>query len=250
VAELNSSLYDVSSFLGGRLRFYQKKGGFRFGTDSFLFADFIRLKGAERFADLGTGCGVISILLLARHGNARAVGIDILHENSRLAVENAKLNGVSEQFCAVTANVKDLPALFKGGSFDVVLTNPPFVEAGKGGVSKNLHRAVARQELTATLEDFVRAGSHLLKSGGRFFVLLPPYRFTDAVVHMRSYRLEPKRLRFVHPEAKRRATLFMVEAVKDGRKGVVVEPPLVVYSDASRRIYTEEVARKYEEFLG
>ncbi|WP_456342534.1 tRNA1(Val) (adenine(37)-N6)-methyltransferase [Thermovibrio sp.] len=240
---------DLSTFLNEKCRFYQFKEGFRFGTDTFLLADFVRLKGKERLIDLGTGCGVIPILLLLKYPGITAVGLDVLEENVSLALKNAEINGVSDRFRAVHLNVKDVKNLFRSGEFDVVVSNPPFIEVGRGNLSKGGHRAVARQELLATLEDFVKAASYLLKNRGRFYLLLPTVRFVDGLCLCRKYSLEPKRLRFIYPEEGREANLFLLECLKGGGKGTTVEPPLVVYSDAKKRVYTEEVEEKYSSFL-
>jgi len=243
---VEESRYDLSTFLNEKTRFYQRKDGFRFGTDTFLLADFVRVKGGERLIELGTGCGVIPILLLLKTPALTAVGIDVLEENTLLAEKNAEINRVSDRFTALTLNVKDVKSSFKAGEFDVVVSNPPFIEVERGSVSSKGHRAVARQEITAKLEDFIKAASYLLKHRGRFYLMLPAFRLTDALTLLRASRLEPKRLRFIHPREGREATLFLLEAVKGGGKGLTVEPPLVVYSGEG---YTPEVEKKYREFL-
>ena len=246
---MESSKYDASIFLNERVVFYQRRDGFRFGTDTFLLTDFVRLKGRERLIDLGTGCGVIPILLLLKHPDLTAVGIDVLEENALLATKNAEVNRVSDRFTALTLNVKDVKKRFRAGEFDVAVSNPPFIEVERGEVSLREHRAVARQEITARLEDFISAASYLLKFKGRFYLLLPTVRFVDAMELLRKYGLEPKRLRFIQPEREREANLFLLEAVKGGGKGLTVEPPLIVYEDAKRRVYTKEVEEKYRSFL-
>ena len=246
------SKYDLSSFLNERCRFYQRRDGFRFGTDTFLLTAFVseRLKGKEKLIDLGTGCGVIPVLLLLKHPELTAVGLDVLEENAYLAEKNAELNGVSQRFMAVRGNVKEVRRLFRPESFQVVVSNPPFIEVERGEVSsKSYHRAVARQELTAKLEDFVKAARFLLKPKGKFFLLLPTVRFTDALTLLRENRLEPKRLRFVYPYPEGKANLFLLEAIKGGGKGVEVEPPLTVYAKKGEATYTEEVRELYEKFL-
>ncbi len=240
---------DLSTFLKEKCKFYQFKDGFRFGTDTFLLADFVKVKGKERLVDLGTGCGVIPILLLLKYPNLTAVGIDVLEENVYLSKRNAEVNGVSDRFEAVSLNVRDVKKLFRSGEFDVAVSNPPFIEVGRGSLSKGSHRAVARQELFATLEDFIKAASYLLKNKGRFYLLLPTVRFVDGLCLCRKYSLEPKRLRFIYPEEGREANLFLLECLKGGGKGITVEPPLIVYQDVNKRVYTEEVQRKYSDFL-
>ena len=246
---MDSEKVDLSTFLNEKCRFYQFKKGFRFGTDTFLLTDFVKLKGSEKIVDLGTGCGVIPILLLLKYKKASAVGIDVAAENVKIAKENAKINRVEDRFKVLELNVKDVKKAFRPQSFDVAVTNPPFIEFGKGSVSKDNLRALARQEITAKLEDFISAAEYLLKNKGRFYLLLPVHRFTDAIFIMRKKKLEPKRLRFLYPCFGREANLFLLEGVKGGGKGIVVEPPLVIYKDCKNREYTEEVAAKYEGFL-
>lgn len=246
---MESEKVDLSTFLNEKCRFYQFKDGFRFGTDTFLLADFVRIKGREKIADLGTGCGVIPILLLLKYRELSAVGIDVAEENVKLARENAKINGVEDRFEVLKLNVKDVKKEFKPQSFDVVVTNPPFIEVGKGFVSKGDLRALARQEIEAKLEDFISAAGYLLKNKGRFYLLLPLHRFVDAVVLMREKKIEPKRLKFIYPCFGKEANLFLIEGVKGGGKGITVEPPLVVYSDCKTREYTEEVEKKYKSFF-
>ncbi len=240
---------DISTFLSERCRFYQFKRGFRFGTDTFLLTDFVRVKGKEKLIDLGTGCGVIPILLLLKYPELRAVGIDILSENVQLALKNAEINGVSDRFSALTLNVKDVKKHFKPSDFDVVVSNPPFIETERGSIAENPLRAYARQELCANLEDFIEAARYLLKNRGRFYLLLPVQRFVDAIFLLRKKDLEPKRLRFIYPCPGRSANLFLLEAIKGGGKGITVEPPLTVYRDCFSRVYTDEVDEKYRTFL-
>ena len=241
--------WDLSSFLSDRCLFYQLKEGFRFGTDTFLLTTFVRLKGREKLIDLGTGCGVIPILLLMKYPGLKAWGLDVLKESVELSEKNAQLNRVSDRFTPVMANVKELPSIFKPGEFDVVVSNPPFIERGRGELSTSYYRAVARQELTATLEDFIRGASYLLKNRGRFYLLLPTIRFTDAVLLLRKYSLEPKRLRFIYSYPGDCAKLFLLESVKGGGKALEVEPPLVVYKEKGSREYTQEVKELYSNFL-
>jgi tRNA1(Val) A37 N6-methylase TrmN6 len=246
---VEKSKWDLSSFLSERCLFYQLKDGFRFGTDTFLLTSFVRIKGKEKLIDLGTGCGVIPILLLMKYPGIRAWGLDVLEESVELSKKNAQLNKVSDRFTPVRANVKEVFSLFKPGEFDVVVSNPPFIEKGKGEPSASYYRAVARQELTATLEDFIRGASYLLKNRGRFYLLLPTIRFTDAMVLLRKYSLEPKRLRFIYSYPGDCAKLFLLDSMKGGGKALEVEPPLVVYREKGSKEYTREVNELYSNFL-
>ena len=128
---IDEELYDISTFLNKQTRFIQRKDGFRFGTDTFLLVDFVKLKGSEKIIDLGTGCGVIPVLLLKKYSKVNAYAIDVLEENIEISEKNAEINGVSERFSALHLNVKEVKKIFKSGEFDVVITNPPFIEAGR-----------------------------------------------------------------------------------------------------------------------
>ncbi|ADY73750.1 methyltransferase small [Desulfurobacterium thermolithotrophum DSM 11699] len=247
--KMDKEIYDISTFLDKRTCFIQRKDGFRFGTDTFLLADFVKVKGTEKIIDLGTGCGVIPILLLKKYPQLKAFAIDVLEENINISKKNGEINGVSERFTALHLNVKEVKKVFKSGEFDIVITNPPFIEVGRGNLSQKDHRAIARQELTASLEDFIKAASYLLKNKGKLYILLPVQRFVDVIFLTRKYKVEPKRLRIIHPEAEKEANLFLLEGRKGGGKGISIEFPLIVYKNAKERVYTEEVERKYNSFL-
>ncbi|WP_456456090.1 tRNA1(Val) (adenine(37)-N6)-methyltransferase [Thermovibrio sp.] len=240
---------DLSTFLNNKVKFYQLKEGFRFGTDTFLLTTFVKVKGRQKLIDLGTGCGVIPILLLLKHRDLQGAGIDIVKENVETARLNAELNKVSDRFKVFHLDVKRVKELFKAQEFDIVVSNPPFIEKGRGSLAKGDYRQTARQETTATLEDFIKAAKYLLKNKGRFYLLLPTSRFVDAVSLLREKGLEPKRLRFIYPERNKRANLFLIESVKGGGKGIEVLPPLVVYENSKERKYTEEVEGLYNNFL-
>ncbi len=240
---------DLSTFLNNRVKFYQLKEGFRFGTDTFLLTTFVKVKGKEKLIDLGTGCGVIPILLLLKYKDLKGVGIDIVRESVEVAHLNAEINGVSDRFKVFHLDVKEVKRLFRAQEFDIVVSNPPFIEKGRGSLAKGEYRQTARQETTATLKDFIQAAKYLLKNKGRFYLLLPTSRFVDAVSLLRENKLEPKRLRFIHPQRNKGANLFLLESVKGGGKGIEVLPPLVVYRDLKSRVYTQEVEELYNSFL-
>jgi len=237
---------DLSSFLKNDLLFYQKKNGFRFGTDTFLLSSFVKLHHGERVIDLGTGCGIIPILLAKKYENAHFVGVDVVEESIQLSRENAKLNGVDDRFQAVLLNVKDVDKHFKPESFDVVITNPPFIEVERGKLNPKNEKAIAKHEILAKLKDFIRAANYLLKFRGRFYMICHTSRFTDTIHFCRNFNIEPKLLQFIHPRKGESASLFLLEARKGGGKGLEVLFPMVLFKNGN---YSDELKERYENFF-
>ncbi|WP_457568059.1 tRNA1(Val) (adenine(37)-N6)-methyltransferase [Desulfurobacterium sp.] len=240
---------DRTTFLRESLVIYQKKKGFRFGTDTFLLADFVRCQPGERFIDLGTGSGVIPLLLLEKYDSVTGAAVDVVKECAELAKLNAEVNGCADRLDVFCINVKDVRSCFSAEKFDVVITNPPFKEVKRGLINPDNYKAIARHEIEGTLKDFVEAAAYLLKWKGRFYIVCPVERFVDTVAFCRDKNLEPKRLRFIQPSVEEKANLFLLEARKGGGKGIEILPPLIIYRDKKRKLYTEEMKRKYETFF-
>lgn len=240
---------DKSTFLREDIVIYQKKNGFRFGTDTFLLADFVKCHSGEKFIDLGTGSGIIPVLLLKKYRTVFGVAIDVLEECVELARLNARENKVIERLELVCLNVKDVKKFFKPEKFDVVVTNPPFKEYFRGFINPDNAKAVAKHEIEGTLKDFIEAAAFLLRCKGRFYMVCPVERFADALCFCRQNFLEPKTVRFIQPFPGDEANLFLLEARKRGGKGLKVLPPLIIYRDKGSRIYTEELMDKYRNFF-
>jgi len=240
---------DKSTFLKNDLIVYQRKNGFRFGTDTFLLADFVNCYSGERFADLGTGSGIIPVLLLKKYLSITGVAVDVLKECIDIAALNGKENGISERLRFFCLNVKDVKKEFKSESFDFVVTNPPFKECFRGFVNPDNAKAIARHEIEGTLKDFIDAASYLLRCKGRFYMVCPVERFADALCFCRQNFLEPKRVRFIQPFPEAGANLFLLEARKRAGKGLKVLPPLIIYKDKVSKVYTEEMIEKYKNFF-
>ncbi len=238
--------FDLSSFLRKDILFIQSRKGFRFGTDSFLLADFVKLNRGESAIDLGTGCGVIPVLLIKKYPDVRFIGIDVVEENVEISNRNARINGVEGRFRAELLNVRNVKGRFEPESFDVVITNPPFIEVDRGKVNVESEKAVAKHEILAKLEDFIGAASYLLRFRGRFYMVCHVSRFIDTVTLLRKFRIEPKTLQFIHPRRDERASLFLIEGRKGGGKGIEVLFPLVLYENGE---YTQELKRRYETFF-
>ena len=220
----------------------QRTDGFCFSMDAVLLAHFPKLHGDERVLDLGTGTGVIPLLIA--DGAAKITAVELDPRQAELAVRNVMMNGLAEKITVREGDYRDPPALFASGTFDVVFANPPYRPVHSGAVSRGGGRAAARHELTATLADTVQAAQSALHHGGRLAMVHLPERLGEIVLALYQHNLAIKRLRFVQPSADKAPNLLLLEAVKGGAlTGMRHMPPLIVhkqeggYTDELREIY-------------
>lgn len=229
----------------GCLKILQAKRGYRFSLDPVLLSGFISSVRDCRVLDLGTGNGIIPLLLSAR-SEARSIdGVEIQPQMAERAGRTIELNGLETSIRIVQGDIRELP--FSGlnaAAFDVVTANPPYRSPGDGRVAPDNERGRARHELAGGLDDFLRATGTMLKSGGSFYVVYIAERLAELLVGMASFNLEPKRLRFVHPREGQPARMVLIESRKNARPGIEVEPPLAVYKGVGRN-YTDEVLAIY-----
>lgn len=223
------------------VRMLQPAQGFRLGTDSVLLAEFLTLPPKARVADLGAGCGTLGLLLCARSGDCRVTGLELREDACRLAQENIRLNGLEARLSVQQGDVRGISALLPAGSFDCVISNPPYFPVGSGKESRSA--AVERTELCLTLAELCAAAAWLLPSGGRFAMVHRPERLCDIFCTLRANGLEPKRLRFVRHTAASPVCLVLIEARRGGRPGLSYEPDFVEFlpdgtqTDAYRTAY-------------
>lgn len=224
----------------GRVRFIQKKVGYRFSMDPILLANFVRLKKGERLLDIGTGCGIIPLYLARQGCENRLHGLEIQEELFRLAITNKELNDCENvQFTmgdATSAMGQVKPP------FHVVVSNPPYVREGTGRQSPGTSRRLARQESLLDLPSLLSAAWRLLAKKGRLYLIYPARRLSEAVFLSRTHHLEPKRVRFIHPRKGEEANLFLLECGKEGGVGLKVERPLYIYEGTD---WTAEVRGYY-----
>ncbi len=218
---------------------------FCFGIDAVILSGFAEVKKGERVIDLCTGTGVIPILLEAKTEGGHFTGLEIQPESAEMAVRSVLLNNLQDKVTIDQGDVKNTEALYRASSFDVVTVNPPYMNDGGGLKNGFSPKTIARHEVLCTLEDVISASARLLAPQGRLYMVHRPHRMTDIMVTLRKYRLEPKRLRFVHSFADREPVMVLIEAVSNGRPMVKVMPPLVVYKDD--RSYTDEIMKIYYE---
>lgn len=229
--------------LGG-LKIIQARAGYRFSIDPILLCGFVDLQGVETAVDLGTGSGVIPLILARTSVIDRIVGVELQPGLADRARRSVALNGLGERVEIIEGDLRSLPRSLEVGSFDLVLSNPPFRRGGSGRIAPNGERAAARHELAGGLSDFLKATALLLRFGGRCCLIYLAERLTDLLVELRRAGLEPKRLRMVQSREGEAPRLVLVEARKGGRPGLAVEPPLLVYAGEG---YSAEVLDMYGE---
>lgn len=222
----------------------QNKDIFCFGMDAVLLCSFTRVNEGEKVIDLGTGNGVIPILLKGRTSGKHFTGLEIQDINVDMASRSVRFNGLEDFVDIVKGDIKEASSIFKGASFDVVTTNPPYMNDNHGLKNPDMAKAIARHEVLCTLDDVVREGAKLLPHNGRLYMVHRPHRLVEIFETMRKYKLEPKRMRLVYPFADKEANMVLIEAIKGAKSMLKVEEPLVVYKE--KGIYTDEVRKLYE----
>ncbi|MGH7798337.1 MAG: tRNA1(Val) (adenine(37)-N6)-methyltransferase [Candidatus Binatia bacterium] len=230
----------LDSLFQGKLKFFQRRSGYRFSLDALLLAHFVSMKGNETVADLGTGNGVIPLLLANLHAQVSITGFEFQPAMAERAERNVKLNDLTGRIRICRGDVRAIRAVAAAASFDVVVCNPPFRKPSSGRISPDDEKRIARHELQGELGDFLAAATFLLRPKGRMALIYPAVRFADLISAMRHARIEPKRLRMVHSFSDAEASLVLVEGVKGGRPGMTVDKPLAIYRRAKE--YTDEVS--------
>ena len=220
-------------------RIIQKTNGFCFGMDAVLLSGFASVKPGEKALDLGTGTGIIPILLEAKTEGSHFTGLEIQAEMAEIASRSVALNRLEEKVSIVQGDIKEVPTLFEKASFDVVTTNPPYMNDSHGLKNPELPKAIARHEVLCSLEDVVREGARVLRPGGRFYMVHRPHRLIEIITAFTRHKLEPKRMKLVHPFVDREANMVLIEAVKGGRSMIKVEKPLIVYREPG--VYMDEI---------
>ncbi|MEE0883844.1 MAG: tRNA1(Val) (adenine(37)-N6)-methyltransferase [Faecalimonas sp.] len=206
---------------------------FCFGVDAVLLTDFVKVKSGEHVLDLGTGTGVIPILLEAKTKGTHFTGLEIQEESADMARRSVAHNHLQEKVDIVTGDIKEAAEIFKSASFDVITTNPPYMLDQHGLKNAADAKTIARHEVLCTLDDILRESAKILEeSKGRFYMIHKPFRLAEILTKMCQYRIEPKRLQFVHPYIDKEPTMVLIEGMRGGKSRVKVEPPIVLYKKA------------------
>lgn len=228
------------------LKIIQNEMGFCFGIDSVLLSDFAKkIKQNAKVIDLGTGTGIIPILLCGKTELKRIVGVEVQEEVFDLANRNIKLNNLENKFEVINENIKNLKNIYEYGSFDVVVTNPPYKKENTGIKNLNNKKLISRHEITANLEDFVEISKYLLKDRGSIYMVHRPERLVDILFLMRKNKLEPKKIKFVYSNVNTEPKLVLIEAVKNAKPFLQIEKNLYIYNENGE--YTDEILKIYNK---
>lgn len=217
----------------------QNEKKFCFGMDGVLLSGFARAKEGDRVLDLGTGTGIIPILMAAKTAAGHLTGIEIQEESADMASRSVAYNGLADRIQIIHGDIKEAETLFGAASFDVITANPPYMAGSHGLQNPEEPKAIARHEILCTLEDVIAQTAKLLKPGGNFYLVHRPFRLSEIMVLLHTYKLEPKRMRLVHPFADKEPNMVLIEANRGGKPMITVEKPLIVYQKPG--IYTEEI---------
>ena len=224
-------------------RIIQSPGRFCFGMDAVLLSSFAKVKTGERALDLGTGTGILPILLEAKNKGDSYTGLEIQEESVDMARRSVQYNHLEDKVRIVTGDIREAAALFGAASFHVITVNPPYMIGDHGLKNENEAKYIARHEVLCTLEDVLRESGKLLGNKGRFYMVHRPFRLAEILSGMSRHRIEPKRMRLVHPYIDKEPNMVLLEGVKGAHPRMTVEPPLVVYNKDGT--YTEELLELY-----
>ena len=228
------------------LKIIQETDGFCFGIDSILLSDFAKnIKKNSKVADLGTGTGIIGVLLCKKTNLAEMTGIEIQEDVANMAERSIKLNNLEEKFRIINSNINEIFSrkLLEKNVFDVVVMNPPYKEVGTGEINENEKKLISRHEIKANLSDFIKTASGLLKDKGELYIVHKPERMPDIIQKLRENKIEPKELRVVYSNKNSEASLILIKAVKGGKKFLKIDRPLYIYNESGQ--YSDEIKQIY-----
>lgn len=217
----------------------QNPNKFCFGMDAVLLSGFAKVKPGERALDLGTGTGIIPILLEAKTKGEHFTGLEIQPESADMAARSVVLNHLEEKIDIVVGDIKDASNIFGASSFDVITTNPPYMIGDHGQACGSEAKAIARHEVLCNLDDVLRESAKMLKPKGRFYMVHRPFRLAEIMSKMVEYKIEPKRMQLVYPFVDREPNMVLIEGLRGGNSRLTVEKPLIVYKEPG--VYTDEI---------
>ena len=226
------------------LKIIQNEDGFCFGIDSVLLSDFAKnIKKDSMVLDLGTGTGIIPILLCGKTKLKKVIGIELQEEVAKMAKKSIKLNNLEDKFDVINENILNLNKIYKNQIFDVIVSNPPYKKKDTGIINENEKKIISRHEISANLEDFIKISKDLLKDKGEFYMVHRPERLVDIFELMRKYKIEPKILKMVYSYKNKEPKLILIKGVKNAKPFLKVESNLYIYEDTGK--YTEEILKIY-----
>lgn len=228
------------------MKIIQNKDGFCFGIDSVLLSDFAKeIKDNSKVVDLGTGTGILGILLCAKTNLKEILGVEIQEEVANMAQRSIELNNLKNRFKILNDNIKNIEKnnINLKNNFDYVVTNPPYKKLNTGKINENEKKLISRHELTANLDDFIKTASFLLKDKGTLFMVHRPERLVDILEKMRKEKIEPKELKFIYPKINKEPNLILIKGVKNANPFLKIDKPLCVYNEDGN--YTDDILKIY-----
>ncbi|MFW6001525.1 MAG: tRNA1(Val) (adenine(37)-N6)-methyltransferase [Halanaerobium sp.] len=237
---------EIHYLIKDELEIIQDDRFFKFGTDSVLLADFVKLSSGDRVIDLGTGSGVIPLLLAYKNEGVTVKGIEIQKELAELAKRNVEHNNLEGKIEIINHDLCDLRDVTAAGSCDVLVSNPPYLPLNKGQMTDNKYLAAARHEIHAEIEDVIKAAAYVLKYGGAFYIVYRAERLTEVIEKLSKYNFQAKELRLVQSRLNKEADIFLLKAKKGANPGLRIKAVLVIYKGQSNE-YTDEVKEIYGE---
>ncbi len=235
--------FSTDTFFNGKIKVKQNRSGYRFSIDAVLLAYHAGKCPGGRILDLGTGCGIIPLIMAYRNPKLTVYGIEVQKELADIATINVKSNNMENQIAIFCRDMKELNCDMISGPVDMVVSNPPYRKVLSGRMNPDQQRAVARHEIKATLFDVIETARRMLLTSGKIVMVYSSDRLTDIITQMRSFNIEPKFLRTIHSNGNSEAKLILVEGIKGGRPGATIASPLIIYrKDGS---YTSEVKQMF-----
>jgi len=224
-------------------RIIQHPDKFCFGMDAVLLSGFCRIKEGDKVLDLGTGTGIIPILLEAKTKANHITGLEIQEESADMATRSVLLNQLEDKITIKTGDIKEAGMIFQAASFDAITCNPPYMIGNHGIKNPDAPKAIARHEILCTLEDVISQAAYLLKPGGNFFLVHRPFRLVEIFSTLTKYKLEPKRMQMVHPYLNQEPNMVLIEAKRGAKSRITIEKPIIVYEKPG--VYTPEIYDVY-----
>ena len=221
----------------------QGQKSFRYGIDAVLLSGYAKVKPGERVLDLGTGTGILPILLASKTPGRSFTGLEIQKESADMARRSVALNHLNDRISIVQGDIREAVSIFGAASFDVVVSNPPYMIGRHGLTNPDPAVAIARHEILCSFRDIAEQTSRILTDRGRFYLIHRPFRLAEIMCTLKEYRLEPKRMRLVYPFADKEPNMVLLEACKNGNPRIRVEKPLIVYERPG--VYTREIREIY-----
>lgn len=217
----------------------QNPARFCFGMDAVLLSGFAQARQGERVLDLGTGTGIIPILMEAKTKASDFFALEIQEESADMARRSVRYNHLEDKIRIITGDMKDASKIFGASSFDIVTTNPPYMIGQHGISSASDAKAIARHEILCDLDDILRESAKVLRPNGRFYMVHRPFRLAEIFAKMVAYKIEPKRMKLVYPYVDKEPNMVLIEGLRGGRSRLTVEKPLIVYREQG--VYTDEI---------